>query len=200
MRKAQVERTTKETKIKISLNLDGKGESKIEAGNPFFEHLLNSLAFHGRLDLEVSAKSKIASGDHHLVEDVGILLGQALDKALDSRAGINRFGSAIIPMDDALLLVAVDLSGRTYFKSNLKFTYPKVEELSSEMINHFLKSFAEGGKFNLHVKCFRGVNDHHKAEAAFKALGKTLAQAVKIDETRTKEIPSTKGTLTSRSV
>lgn len=194
MRSVKVERTTKETKIEISINLDGKGKTEIKTDNAFFDHLLNSLAFHGRIDLEISAKSKVESGSHHLIEDVGLLLGQALDKALGSRAGINRFGSVILPMDDALILVSLDLSGRIYFRSNLKFAYPKIEELSSEMINHFFKSFADGGKLNLHIKCFRGSNDHHKAEGSFKALGKALAQAVKIDE-MDKEIPSTKGTL-----
>ncbi|RLI05349.1 imidazoleglycerol-phosphate dehydratase HisB [Candidatus Bathyarchaeota archaeon] len=193
MRLAKVKRSTKETVVEVNLNLDGEGKTKLQTGKPFFDHLLDSFAFHGMFDLEVYAESKMASGDHHLIEDVGLVLGQALEKALGEKEGIGRFGNVVIPMDDALILVSVDLSGRIYFESNLKFEYEKIEEVSSQMINHFLKSFAEGGKFNLHVVALRGINDHHKAEATFKALGKALNQAVKIKTERRGKIPSVKG-------
>ncbi len=195
MRQEKVERLTKETTVKIVLNLDGEGKTKIQTGKPFFDHLLESFAFHGMLDLEVFAESKTLAGDHHLIEDVGLTLGLALNKALGDKKGISRFGAAIIPMDDSLIMVSLDLSGRTYFDSNLKFEYENVEGIPSQMVNHFLRSLAEGGKFNLHVVEFRGVNDHHKAEATFKALGKALNQAVKI-ELNYKKVPSTKGRLT----
>jgi len=195
VRKEKVERSTKETSVKVVLNLDGKGKTKIQTGKPFFDHLLEAFAFHGMFDLEVFAESKTSAGNHHLIEDVGLTLGLALDKALGDKKGINRFGVAIIPMDDSLVMVSLDLSGRVYFDSNLKFEYENVEGIPSQMVNHFLKSLAETGKFNLHVVEFRGVNDHHKAEATFKALGRALKEAVKVNLNH-KKIPSTKGRLT----
>ena len=195
MRRGKIERSTKETDVKVVLNLDGSGKTKIQTGNDFFNHLLDSFAFHGGFDLEVYAKSKTKPGDHHLIEDVGLTVGMALNKALGEKKGINRFGNAIIPMDDSLVLVSLDLSGRVYFESNLKFEYERVEGLPSQMVNHFLRSMAEGGKFNLHIVDFRGLNDHHKAEATFKALGKALSQAVKIELKHKNKIPSVKGRL-----
>lgn len=195
MRQEKIERLTKETTVRVSLNLDGEGKTKIQTSKPFFNHLLESFAFHGMFDLEVFAESKTLAGDHHLIEDVGLTLGLALDKVLGDKKGICRFGTSIIPMDDSLIMVSLDLSGRTYFESNLKFEYENVEGIPSQMVNHFLRSFAEGGKFNLHIVEFRGVNDHHKAEAVFKALGRALGQAVKI-KSNYGRIPSIKGRLT----
>lgn len=196
MRQAKVERKTEETYVKVAVNLDKPGEAKLQVGKPFLEHMLNSMAFHGSFTLEIFAEEKgPVYDDHHLVEDLGLVLGQALDKALGDKKGINRFGSAVLPMDDALIMVSLDLSGRPYYHSNLKFRELKLGELSSEMVDHFFRSLAEGGRFNLHIVAIRGLNSHHKAEAAFKALGRALGEAVKLREAEETTPPSLKGVL-----
>ena len=193
MREAEVKRLTKETNITVKLNLDESGEIKIKTGITFLNHLLTSFAFHGMLNLEVYAETIEKSKDHHLIEDVALTLGQALSKALGEKVGISRFGHAIVPMDEVLVLVSLDLSGRPYFKSNLKFKSENIEDFPSSMVNHFLRSLSYEGKFNLHVMVLRGGDDHHKAEAVFKALGLSLKKAVKIEKNRKGDIPSTKG-------
>ncbi len=193
MRRAEVERKTNETVIKTELVLEGSGKCKVKTGRPFFDHLIRSFVFHSRFDLDLVGEEIVIVDDHHLVEDVGLVLGQALEKALGAKKGINRFGSAIVPMDDTLVMVAVDLSGRSHFDTNLEFKYHKVGDMSSEMINHFLESMAKAGHFNLHVFAFRGVNDHHKAEASFKAVGRSLAEAVRIVGSDRNVVPSLKG-------
>jgi imidazoleglycerol-phosphate dehydratase len=195
LRRGKVERKTDETSIKADLLLDGSGKCKVKTGRPFFDHLLRSFIFHGRFNLILQGQEIVAVDDHHLVEDVGIVLGKALEKALGNKKGINRFGSAIVPMDETLVMVAVDLSGRSHFDTNLEFKYHKVGDMSSEMVNHFLESMAKAGQFNLHLFAFRGNNDHHKAEATFKALGRSLADAVRILGTRSNTVPSLKGTI-----
>jgi len=195
MRRSRTERITKETIVKITLNIDGKGSSKINTGIRFLNHLLTVLSFHGTFNLEVVAKEKTAVNGHHLVEDVGLTLGQALNKALGERREIHRFGNSILSMDDALVVVSVDMSGRAYFESNLEFKYPRIGDMSSQMVDHILKSMSETGRFNLHVFQLRGFNDHHKAEAVFKALGMALNEATKIEPGRRRKVPSVKGVM-----
>ena len=192
-RRAVVERVTGETKVKVVLDLDDeKGRVKIGLDRKFFKHMLASMAFHGGFTLEIEGEEFEALDDHHLVEDVGLALGEALAKALGDKRGIARFGWAAVPMDEALILASVDLSGRPYFESNLTFKRLHLGDLSTEMINHFFYSFSHAGGFTLHLLALRGVNDHHKAEAAFKAVGLALAQACRKTGG---EIPSLKGVL-----
>ncbi len=186
---ARVERHTKETEITAELKINGSGSYEISTTLPFFDHLLASFAKHGRFDLVLKARG---DHEHHLVEDVAIVLGQAFREAAGSKAGIRRFGHAVVPMDDVLVLVAVDISGRSYCSSGVKFKYKRVEGLSTELISHFLESFASEFKINLHAKLLDGKNEHHKAEALFKALGIALSMAL---EKRGDGIPSTKGIL-----
>jgi imidazoleglycerol-phosphate dehydratase len=191
MRVGNVRRKTKETSIEVRLNLDGSGKAKIKTSIKFFDHLLGSFTKHGCFDLAIKARGDL---EHHIAEDVMITLGGALDKALGTKAGIRRMGDAIVPMDDALVLVAIDLSGRAYAEIEAKFTKKRLNDLSSDLIEHLLQTLAINGKLNLHVKVLRGRNDHHKAEAIFKALGVALAEAVS-KGTRRKGIPSTKGVM-----
>lgn len=191
MRSGRVVRKTKETEVMVRLNLDGSGEVRIGTGIKFLDHLLASFAKHGCFDLELRA-----SGDfeHHVAEDAMIALGEALEKALGKKSGIRRMGDAIVPMDDALVLVAVDLSGRAYPSVEAKFTKRRLDDLSSDMVGHVLETLATTGKFNLHARVLGGKNDHHKAEAIFKAVGVALAQAVG-KEPRRRGVPSTKGVI-----
>ena len=186
-----MERETKETRVKVRLNLDGSGKARVSTGIKFFDHLLSSLAKHGCFDLELRAEGDL---EHHVVEDAMIALGGALERALGKKAGIQRIGEAIVPMDDALVLVAVDLSGRAYPEIEVRFAKRKLDDLSSEMVKHSLQTLAQNGRFNLHVKVLRGQNDHHRAEAIFKALGVALARAVERTPRR-RGVPSTKGVL-----
>ncbi|MFH0914040.1 MAG: imidazoleglycerol-phosphate dehydratase HisB [Chloroflexota bacterium] len=191
-RKAVVKRETRETTISVELNLDGSGQWEITTGDRMFDHLLSQVSRHGLIDIKLSG---VGSDLHHLVEDVAICLGRALGEALGQKRGIVRLASAFVPMDDALALVAVDLSGRGYAILDLQFKDKDIAGLSTDLVRHFLESFAAEGKLNLHARVFYGVNDHHKAEAVFKALGRALAEAVRIDKRLLGEIPSTKGLL-----
>jgi len=190
VRTAEIVRKTSETEVRVKLNLDGKGSYRVSTGIGFFDHMLESFARHGCFDLEVTAKG---DNEHHVVEDTGIALGEAMKKALGDKKGINRFGQAVIPMDEVLILTSVDLSGRAYTSLDVKFRKKKIEDLSSEMIEHFIHSFASEAKMNLHIKFLDGRNDHHKAEAIFKSLAIALRMAVAKDAT--KGLPSTKGVL-----
>ncbi|MFH1328130.1 MAG: imidazoleglycerol-phosphate dehydratase HisB [Candidatus Bathyarchaeota archaeon] len=194
MRQGTIERKTKETSITVKMNLDGKGHHEIVTRLNFLDHLVNSFALHGLIDLRVSADGDLHVDDHHLVEDVAITLGQALMKALGEKRGIRRFGTSITPMDDVLIIAAIDLSDRAHFESNLEFKRTKLGDMAAEMVNHFFKSFAEAGKFNLHLLLLKGKNDHHKAEAAFKAVAIALSQAIEINPRIKGHIPSAKGT------
>ena len=188
--RAVVERTTSETRVRVKLNLHpGEPEYSISTTLPFLDHLLGGFARHGRFGLEV-----LAEGDHehHIAEDVAITLGQALTRALGDKRGIRRFGHALVPMDDVLVLCALDISGRSWFSSTVGFRYKQVEGLSTELIPHFLESFAREAGITLHLRLLEGRNEHHKAEAAFKALGLALSMAV---ERVGGGIPSTKGVL-----
>lgn len=195
MRKATVRRVTSETSIVVSVNLDGRGRHEISTSVNFLDHMLRSFALHGMFDLKVEAKGDTHVDDHHLVEDVAIALGQALEKALGDKKEIRRFGSALIPMDEVLMLVSLDISGRPHFESNLEFRRVRIGDLTTEMINHFLKSLSDNGRFNLHVSVMKGTNDHHKAEAVFKALALALSDAIRLNKRFRGRTLSEKGSL-----
>ncbi len=191
-RKAIVKRGTKETNISLELNLDGSGKWEINTRIKMFDHLLSQLAQHGRFDLKISA-----TGDdqHHLIEDVAICLGKAFGEALGEKRSIVRMGDATVPMDDALAMVAVDISGRGYTILELSFSDNDMAGFPPDLIRHFLESLAIEARLNLHAKVLYGTNDHHKAEALFKALGRALDMATAIDQRISGELPSTKGLL-----
>ena len=188
-RRAVIERETRETKIQLELDIDGSGTHQIATGIEMLDHFLSQVARHGRFDLTISA-----SGDdqHHLAEDIGICLGQALREALGEKRGIVRMADASVPMDDALATVALDISGRGYTALDLPFSANDMLGFATDLIRHFLESFATEGRLNLHARIVYGVNDHHKAEALFKALGRALDMATRIDERLEGGLPSTK--------
>lgn len=195
MRTSEIKRVTGETDIELSLNLDGIGTAKIATGCGFLDHMLTLFAKHGRFDLTVSCKGDTWVDDHHSVEDIGICLGQALREALGDCAGIARYGSMMLPMDEALVLCAVDVSGRSYLVYDLEIPMQKVGTFDTELVEEFLTAFVRSAGITLHVKKLDGRNSHHIIEGAFKALARALSQAVSIDEKRAGEIPSTKGVL-----
>lgn len=195
-RTATVSRRTGETDIEISLNLDGAGQAEVHTGVGFLDHMLHALARHARFDLKVQASGDLHIDEHHTVEDVGIVLGRALAQALGDRKGITRMGHAIVPMDEALALIAVDFGGRGYFVFDGQFSTERIGQVGTTLIPHFFESLAHEGKLNLHARLLAGVDDHHRAEALFKALARALAMAVKIDDRLAGQVPSTKGTLT----
>ena len=188
-RLAVVKRETRETKINLELNIDGTGKYEINTGMKMLDHLLSQVAQHGRFDIKITA-----SGDdpHHLAEDIAICLGKALGEALGEKRGIIRMADAAVPMDDALAMVAIDISGRGYTVLELPFSDNDMAGFPTDLIRHFLESLASEAKLNLHARVIYGVNDHHKAEALFKALGRALDMATRIDERITGELPSTK--------
>ncbi len=198
MRTSAISRKTSETDIALSLNLDGAGKAQIATGVGFLDHLLRHTAVHGLFDLEVRATGDLEIDPHHTVEDVGIALGQAFDQALGDRKGIVRMGSAYVPMDESLAFVVVDLSGRPYAMIQAEWHAPSIGLLPTALIPHFLESFAFNAKINLHARVEYGRDDHHQAEALFKALGRALDAATVIDPRRAGVVPSTKGTLTER--
>jgi imidazoleglycerol-phosphate dehydratase len=191
-RKSSKSRKTNETDIRVSLNLDGTGEHKIETGIPFFDHMLAQLARHGHFDLEITAKGDLEIDGHHTVEDVGWVLGQALREALGERRGITRFGHAYVPLDEALTRVVVDLSGRPYLVYKADFKATRIGDLQTELIEEFLKAFVQEGRLNLHVENLYGRNQHHIAETIFKATARALHTATRVEHA---QIPSTKGVL-----
>jgi imidazoleglycerol-phosphate dehydratase len=194
-RTAKISRKTKETDITLSLDLDGKGESEIDTGVGFWDHMLTHLSKHSLIDLKVKAKGDTHIDDHHTVEDIALVLGSALEKAIGDKAGIYRYGWASIPMEDTLANVALDLSGRPAFTFNVKFPSKKIGSFDVELIHESLRSLANTAKMNLHVNVPYGDNSHHVAEAIFKALAKALRQAVAVDARAAGAVPSTKGTL-----
>jgi len=187
-----IKRETKETSISLELNLDGSGQWEVNTEIPMLDHLLAQLAQHGRFDIKISATS---DDHHHLAEDVAICLGRAFGEALGEKRGILRMADATVPMDDALAMVAVDISGRGYTVLDLSFAGNDMFGFPTDLVRHFLESFAIEGRLNLHAKIAYGINDHHKAEALFKALGRALDMATRIDERISSELPSTKGLL-----
>ena len=193
-RQADVHRKTKETDVRVKLNLDGSGQSKISIGLPFLEHMLELFAKHGLFDLDVTCDGDLEIDDHHSVEDIAITLGQALAQALADKAGINRYGEAVVPMDEALCRSVIDLSGRFYLVYEVPTKRQKIGNFSVELAEHFWRSFAETAKFNLHIDCLRGRNTHHILEGTFKASARALRQAVERNS-RVTGVPSTKGAL-----
>ena len=195
MRTAEIKRKTAETDIRLVLNLDGTGESEIDTGCGFLEHMLILLAKHGRMDLSVVCRGDTQVDDHHTVEDIGIALGQAFNAAVGDKRGINRYGSQILPMDEALILTAVDLSGRGYLGYELQIPSQKVGNFDTELVEEFWRGFIRNAECTLHIRQLAGSNSHHIIEGAFKSAGRSLRAAVAIDPDCAGEIPSTKGVL-----
>jgi imidazoleglycerol-phosphate dehydratase len=191
-RTSQIHRTTGETDVQLSLDLDGSGEGTRETGVGFFDHLLDAVARHGALDLDVHVEGDLETGPHHTVEDTGIVLGQALDEALGDRAGIRRFGHAVLPMDDARAACAVDLSGRPYTSFEASFPAERVGDFDTDLAEEFLRAVANSAKLTLHLRVEAGTNAHHMVEVSFKAFARALRQAVELEG---HGIPSTKGLL-----
>ena len=196
MRKSTIKRKTKETDITVSINLDGKGIYNINTPIPFLNHMLEQLSKHSFVDIDIEAKGDVEIDFHHTCEDVAIVLGEAFNKALGDRAGINRFASAHIPMDDVLTLVAIDLSGRPYSNFAVEFSIDKLGEFDTELFREWFNAFAQTLKANIHVKNLYGKNNHHKIESCFKGLAICIASAIKIDEGKKDIIRSTKGSIT----
>lgn len=195
MRTAEIIRKTAETDIQLTLNLDGSGKSTIDSGCGFLDHMLTLFSRHGRFDLTLSCKGDTCVDDHHTVEDIGIALGQAFKTALGDKKGVNRYGSMILPMDEALILTAVDLSGRGYLGYELQIPTEKVGSFDTELVEEFWLGFIRNAECTLHLRQFAGSNSHHIIEGAFKSAGRSLRQAVAIDAAFADEIPSTKGVL-----
>lgn len=193
-RRADVSRRTGETEIELSLELDGSGEGVRSTGVGFFDHMLDALARHGGLDLDVNAEGDLPTGPHHTVEDTGIVLGRALDEALGDRAGIRRYGSAVVPMDEARASCALDVSGRAYVAFDGPLPAEAVADFDSDLLEEFLRAVASSAKLTVHVTIERGTNTHHMVEAAFKAFARALREAVSIDPDEP-GVPSTKGLL-----
>jgi imidazoleglycerol-phosphate dehydratase len=194
-RVGRVHRQTRETDIRVVIALDGRGQTKIATGVGFLDHMLDSLARHGLFDLEVEARGDLHVDDHHTVEDVAIVFGQALREAVGEGRGIRRMAHAIVPMDEALAMVAIDVSGRGVADVDVPLDGPLVGGLKIQMVPHFFRSLALEAKMSLHVQAIKGENDHHKVEACFKAFAKALDWATQIDERAGGEVPSTKGVL-----
>jgi imidazoleglycerol-phosphate dehydratase len=194
-RTAEIRRETKETNIELALDVDGTGRADIATGIGFLDHMLDALARHARFDLKVRATGDLHIDAHHTAEDIAIVLGQALDRALGDKRGLRRFADAICPLDEALSQVVLDLSGRGFAAIDLPFRGERIGTLPTEMIPHFLSSFAIEGRLTLHVRLLAGENDHHRAEATFKALARCLETATRIDPRIASQVPSTKGSL-----
>ena len=195
MRKSEINRNTAETKIALSLNLDGSGKADINTGCGFLNHMLTLFASHGRFDLSVECKGDVEVDYHHSVEDIGICLGKAFAEAVGTCKGIKRYGNMMLPMDESLVLCALDVSGRSYLAYGLDITSEKIGDFDTELVEEFFLAFVRNANITLHIKQLYGKNAHHIAEAAFKAFARALRQAVEIDEKTQNEIPSTKGVL-----
>ena len=195
MRSTSITRTTKETDITLTLTLDGRGESTIQSGCGFLDHMLTLFAKHGGFDLKVTCDGDTYVDDHHTVEDIGIVLGEAFAKALGDKRGITRYGSMTLPMDESLILAAVDLSGRSYLGFALDIPTPRVGSFDTELVEEFWLAFTRKAECTLHLRKIVGSNSHHIIEGAFKAAARALREAVAIDQARADELPSTKGVL-----
>ena len=195
MRRSTIQRTTAETDIRLTLCLDGTGKSEIATGVGFLDHMLTLFARHGRFDLTVACKGDTYVDDHHSVEDIGIALGQAFSEALGDKRGICRYGSMLLPMDEALVLCAVDLSGRACLRNAVTLPTQKVGSFDTELVQEFMLGFTRKAELSLHFQMLAGENTHHIIEAMFKAMGRALGAAVRIEEAYRDEIPSTKGVL-----
>lgn len=194
-RKVSVERNTLETQIKVTVNLDGTGESRFDIGVPFLEHMLDQIARHGLIDLDIHSKGDLHIDDHHTVEDVGITLGQAFAKAVGDKRGIRRYGHAYVPMDEALSRVALDFSGRPGLVMNVPFTRALVGGFDVDLFQEFFQGFVNHAQITLHIDNLRGINTHHQIETVFKAFGRALRMALEIDPRMQGRMPSTKGSL-----
>ncbi|MEO5619739.1 MAG: imidazoleglycerol-phosphate dehydratase HisB [Cypionkella sp.] len=195
MRSAEISRDTNETAIKVAINLDGSGKSACTTGVGFFDHMLDQLARHSLIDISVQAKGDLQIDDHHTVEDVGIALGQALTRALGDKKGIRRYGHFRLAMDDTQVACALDLSARPFLVCNLPFTAPKIGSFDTELVREFFQALATHGGITLHIDLIHGLNSHHIAEAAFKAVARALREAVEPDPRMAGQLPSTKGAL-----
>ena len=193
-RAAKIERKTKETAIKLELNLDGSGKTNIKSGIGFLDHMLDLLAFHGMFDLKLKCDGDLEIDTHHTTEDIALALGRALAEAVGEKKGIFRYGHSYVPMDESLIRAALDLSGRPEFVFHGEFTQPTIGYLDTQMITHFFKSLAVSARMTLHLSILYGINDHHKCEGMFKSVGRALRAAVELD-LRRKDVVSTKGTL-----
>ncbi len=196
-RTAIVERSTKETSIKVTVDLDGTGTYKVSTGIGFLDHMLEQLSKHSLMDLTVEAQGDLHIDGHHTTEDSGLAIGSAVAQALGERKGITRFGSALSPMDETLTRVALDLSGRPYFVWNVNFTKPKLGEMDTELFREWFQAFAQTSGMTLHIENLYGVNNHHIVESCFKGLARSLREAITIDPRKAGVVPSTKGVLTS---
>ena len=195
MRQATRTRKTAETEISVTLDLDGTGKYDNQTGVGFFDHMLDQLARHALIDMTVQATGDLHIDDHHTVEDVGIVLGQALTEAMGDKTGIVRYGSCLLPMDDTLVRAALDLSGRPYLVWKVDFMSPKIGTFDSELVREFFQAFSTHGGITLHVERIDGINSHHIAEAAFKAVARALREALETDPRKADAVPSTKGML-----
>jgi imidazoleglycerol-phosphate dehydratase len=195
MRTASLERNTKETKISVSVNIDGQGKADISTGIGFLDHMLEQVARHSLMDITLNAKGDLHVDQHHTVEDSGIALGQALTKALGDKKGISRFASVYLPMDEALTRVALDISGRPFLVWKVNLTRPEIGEMDTELFREWFGAFAQNAGLTLHVECLYGENNHHMIESCFKGLARALGQALAIDPRQADMVPSTKGTL-----
>lgn len=194
MRTAEIHRVTKETNVRVKLNLDGSGQANIQTGVGFYDHMLHQIAHHGLFDLDIAATGDLHIDEHHTVEDVAITLGQVIDRALGDRAGIVRMADAFVTMDEALAHVVLDLSGRAYCVCDAQFNSPRMGGMSTSLVVHVFESIATHGRMNLHARVLYGRDDHHKTEAMFKALGRALDAATRFDPRRS-GVPSTKGAI-----
>ena len=195
MRTSTIKRNTEETKIELSLNLDGKGESKINTGCGFFDHMLTLFSKHAKIDLDVTCKGDINVDYHHTVEDVGIVLGKALLEALGDKKGINRYADTILPMDESLVLTALDISGRSFLGFDVAFPTQKIGDFDTELVEEFFMALTRCSEITLHIKKMAGENSHHIAEGIFKSFARSLRTAVALDENFKDQLPSTKGVL-----
>ena len=195
MRTGNITRTTAETDISVEIDLDGTGQYDNETGVGFFDHMLDQLARHALIDMRVRCKGDLHIDDHHSVEDVGIALGQALTQAVGDKRGIYRYGACLLPMDDALVRAALDISGRPFLVWNVDFPTPKIGTFDTELVREFFQAFSTHGGLTLHVDALHGLNSHHIAEAAFKSVARALRQALEVDPRQAGSIPSTKGAL-----
>jgi len=195
MRQATIQRNTLETKIELSVNLDGTGKADLNTGIPFLEHMLDQIARHGLIDLTINADGDTHIDDHHTVEDIGISLGMALKEAVGNKKGIKRYGHAYVPLDEALSRVVIDLSGRPGLIFNADFTRASIGGFDTELVAEFFQGFTSHAQTTLHIDCLRGKNAHHQAETIFKAFGRALRMALETDERMAGQLPSTKGAL-----
>lgn len=195
MRTATITRNTLETQVSVTLNLDGSGQARLASGVPFLDHMLDQIARHGLMDLDVAAKGDLHIDAHHTVEDIGITLGQAFAQAIGDKKGVRRYGHAYVPLDEALSRVVLDLSGRPGLVFDVEFTRARIGEFDADLVREFFQGFVNHAGVTLHVDCLRGVNAHHQAETVFKAFGRALRMAVEPDARMAGVMPSTKGSL-----